>query len=55
MIDIIIAKIETASLTKAGHMIEMGVLIGTIRISEEGTMLEMIGTEVYIINTIEET
>ena len=48
-------KIETDSMTKAGYMTEIEVTIGTIRISEVGTTLEMIGIEVNVVNVIEET
>ena len=49
-----IIKIETDCMIEAGHMIEIKVIIGTIRILEEGTVLEMIGIEVNIIHIIEE-
>ena len=50
----IIKTIEKDSMTKAGHMIKAEVIIGTIRTSEVGTTLEMIGIEVNIIEVIEE-
>ena len=40
---------------RAGHLIEIEVIIGTIIISEIGTILEVIGIEVNIIQVIEET
>ena len=54
MINIIIIKIETDSMTKAGHMLKIEVIRGTIRISEVETTLEIIGIEVNIIAVIEE-
>ena len=40
---------------KTGHMIEIKVIIGTIRILEVGTTLEMTGIQVNMIKVIEET
>ena len=40
-------------MTKAGHMIAIEVIIRTIRILEVGTMLEMIGIGINIIEVIE--
>ena len=42
-------------MTKAGNMFKTKVIIGTIRIFEVGTTLEIIGIEVNIIEVIEET
>ena len=55
MINIIMIGIETDVRKKAGHMIKIEVIIGTIKISEVGTALEMVGMEVNMINVIEET
>ena len=43
MINFIVIKIETDSMTKAGHMIKIEAIIEKIRISDMGTTLEMIG------------
>ena len=42
-------------MTKAGHLMEIEVIIGTIRISEIGTTLERIGIAGNMIKVIEET
>ena len=42
-------------LRNAGNFIKVKVIIGTIRISEVGTILEMMGIEVNLIEVIEET
>ena len=48
-------QIETDWMKQAGHMIEIEVIIGTIRILEIGSTLEMIEIEVNIIGVIKET
>ena len=50
-----IIKIETDSLIQTDHIIEIKVNIGTIRILETGTTLEVIGIEVNILQVIGET
>ena len=42
-------------MTKVGHMIEIEVIIRTLRILEAGTTLEMIGIEVNMIEVIAAT
>ena len=42
-------------MTRAGHMIEIKVTIGTMRILEVGTTSEMTAIEVNVIEVIEET
>ena len=55
VVNIIIIKIEMDSMTRVGHMREIEVRIGTIRISEVGTRLKMIGIEINILEVIGET